>query len=74
MDLVKQIYEISARFPPQEHDGQKHDALTGQIRRAAVSVPSNIAEGAARTGSKEFLQVLSVSREKNRALSLFLIL
>lgn len=57
IELVKEIYEITAKFPPHEMYG-----LTSQIRRAAVSVPSNIAEGAARTGSKEFLQFLSICR------------
>lgn len=57
MILVKQIYEVTSKFPPHEIYG-----LTSQIRRAAVSVPSNIAEGAARTGSKEFLKFLSISR------------
>jgi four helix bundle protein len=57
MELVKMIYEISSIFPESENYG-----LKSQIRRAAVSIPSNIAEGAARTGSKEFLQYLSISR------------
>ena len=57
MELVKDIYAITASFPKEEIYG-----LTGQIRRAAVSVPSNIAEGAARTGPKEFLRFLSISR------------
>jgi four helix bundle protein len=57
MELVKDIYSITASFPREELYG-----LTGQLRRAAVSVPSNIAEGAARTGTKEFLKFLSISR------------
>lgn len=57
MQLVKDVYAITASFPKEEIYG-----LTGQIRRAAVSVPSNIAEGAARTGSKEFLRFLSIAR------------
>lgn len=57
MDLVEEIYEITALFPKEELY-----ALTNQMRRAAVSVPSNIAEGAARTGSKEFLYFLSIAR------------
>jgi four helix bundle protein len=56
MELVKMVYEISSCFPESENYG-----LKSQIRRAAVSIPSNIAEGAARTGSKEFLQYLSIS-------------
>ena len=56
IDLVEQIYRASKGFPPEERFG-----LTSQVRRAAVSVPSNIAEGAARTGTGEFLQSLSVA-------------
>ncbi|GEM_PF-138033 len=54
MVLAKLVYKLTARFPPQERFG-----LTAQLRRAAVSVPSNIAEGQARQGTKEFLQFLS---------------
>lgn len=57
MELVKMIYESSSSFPESENYG-----LKSQMRRAAVSIPSNIAEGAARTGTKEFLQYLSISR------------
>jgi len=57
MELVKMIYENSSSFPAEENYG-----LKSQIRMAAVSIPSNIAEGAARNGSKEFLQYLSISR------------
>ena len=56
MDLVESIYEISQSFPKEEVYG-----LTSQIRRAAVSVPSNIAEGAARKSDKEFLQFISIA-------------
>jgi four helix bundle protein len=54
MSLAKNIYEITARFPGDERFG-----LVSQMRRAAVSVPSNIAEGQARKGTREFLQFLS---------------
>jgi len=47
MDLVSNIYKITESFPNKELYG-----LTNQIRRAAVSVPSNIAEGAARSSKK----------------------
>lgn len=57
MDLVQDIYKITAQFPQEEMYG-----LTSQMRRSAVSIPSNIAEGAARTGSKEFLHFLSIAR------------
>lgn len=56
IDLVELIYWVSKNFPPEERFG-----LTSQVRRAAVSVPSNIAEGAAQTGTGEFLQSLSVA-------------
>ena len=57
MRLVKLIYAWSSSFPSEEKFG-----LLSQIRRAAVSVPSNIAEGAARNGSKEFVHFLSIAR------------
>ena len=57
MELVRNIYELTQSFPKQEMFG-----LTSQMRRAAVSIPSNIAEGAARTGSKEFAQYLNIAR------------
>jgi len=57
MELVKEVYRATADFPASESFG-----LTNQLRRAAVSVPSNLAEGAGREGTKEFLQFLSISR------------
>ena len=56
MDLVSNIYKITESFPNKELYG-----LTNQIRRAAVSVPSNIAEGAARNSKKEFIQFLYIA-------------
>ncbi|HLI64649.1 MAG TPA: four helix bundle protein [Terriglobales bacterium] len=53
MDLVTLVYEITACFPQEEHYG-----LTSQLRRAAVSVPSNIAEGQGRRGVAEFRHFL----------------
>jgi len=53
IDLVGNIYNITDSFPNKEIYG-----LTNQIRRAAVSIPSNIAEGAARNSKKEFIQFL----------------
>jgi four helix bundle protein len=53
--IVKDIYAATAIFPQEEMYG-----LTSQIRRAAVSVPANIAEGAARNGKKEFIQFLYI--------------
>jgi four helix bundle protein len=54
MQLVKQIYVKTQQFPRDEKFG-----LTSQIRRAAVSVPSNIAEGQARHSTCEFIQFIS---------------
>jgi four helix bundle protein len=56
MTLVEDVYRGTRSFPREEAFG-----LTTQIRRAAVSIPSNIAEGAARNGNKEFLHFLSVA-------------
>lgn len=55
MDLVELIYKKSRNFPKEEVYG-----LTGQIRRAAVSIPSNLAEGQGRKSTKEFINYLSM--------------
>jgi four helix bundle protein len=57
MDLVEAVYRLSAEFPKSELDG-----LTGQIRRAAVSLPSNVAEGHARESTKEYLNFVSMAQ------------
>ena len=56
MDLVEQIYTLTRIFPKEELFG-----LIMQMRRAVVSVPSNIAEGYARRSHKEYLQFYSIS-------------
>jgi len=57
MQLTVAIYRLTSKFPKEEQYG-----LTAQIRRAAVSVPSNIAEGHGRLSNREFWQFLSVAR------------
>ena len=57
MQLVTDVYHITKTFPEQERFG-----LISQMRRAAVSIPSNVAEGAARKTSKEFIQYLYISQ------------
>ena len=56
MDLASNIYEDTGRFPKEEMYG-----LSAQMRRSAVSIPSNIAEGAARNSTKEFIQFIHVA-------------
>jgi four helix bundle protein len=56
LELVKEVYRVTGNFPSSEKFG-----LTQQIRRSAISIPSNIAEGQFRNSSKEFKQFLSIS-------------
>ena len=56
MRLAKRIYQVTQKFPTEERFG-----LTNQLRRAAVSVPSNLAEGHARFGPGEFSRFLSIA-------------
>ena len=57
MELVEVIYKTTASFPAHEQYG-----LVSQMRRAAVSIPSNVAEGAAREGNREFSRFLGIAR------------
>ena len=56
MQLVVAVYEITGQFPPEERFG-----LTSQMRRAAVSIPSNIAEGYQRHSRKEYVHFLTIA-------------
>lgn len=56
MDLVVLVYEVTKRFPKEEIYG-----LVSQLRRAVVSIPSNIAEGQGRKTKREFVQFLSIA-------------
>jgi four helix bundle protein len=57
MDLVEKVYVVTSRFPRQEAYG-----LSSQLQRAAVSVPSNIAEGHTRDHLREYIQHVSIAR------------
>ena len=57
MDIVIQIYRVTRAFPNEERFG-----LIAQVRRAAVAIPSNIAEGRNRLGAAEFRRFVSIAR------------
>ncbi len=57
MDVVENVYRTTQSFPKEELYG-----LTQQVRRAVVSVPSNVAEGQGRRSTKEFLNHLSIAQ------------
>ncbi|WP_448530586.1 four helix bundle protein [Raineya sp.] len=56
MNLVTRVYQLTENFPSDEKFG-----LVSQIRRSAISIPSNIAEGAGRNTTKDFVHFLSVA-------------
>ncbi len=57
MDLAVRTYELTRTFPSEEKYG-----IVSQMRRAAASVPANIAEGQAKRSTKEFIQMLGIAR------------
>ena len=63
MDLVEGVYQVTAGFPQDERYG-----LTAQVRRAAVSLPSNIAEGQGRGSSRDFSRFLWIAHGSLREL------
>ncbi|MDN5848341.1 MAG: four helix bundle protein [Nitrococcus sp.] len=69
MDLAVWIYEITRTYPHEEKFG-----ITSQMRRAATSIPANIAEGQARKTTGEFLQSLGIARGSLAELETFLTL
>ena len=56
MELVSEVYRFTREYPKEELF-----ALTSQIRKSAISIPSNIAEGAARSGNREFVRFLYIA-------------
>ena len=69
IELAEKVYRLSATFPPDERFG-----ITSQMRRAVTSVTANIAEGAERDGTKEFLHFLSIATGSLAETETFLIL
>lgn len=56
LDLVVQVYQVTANFPTEERYG-----LVQQMRRAAVSVPANLAEGSSRSSTKDYLRFVEIA-------------
>ena len=69
IEFVTKIYRITESFP-----GNERFNLASQIRRSAISIPSNIAEGAGRASKKEFIQFLSIAQGSTSELETQLII
>jgi four helix bundle protein len=69
IDLIIEIYKVTENFPKTEEFG-----LTSQMRRASVSVPTNISEGAARNSRREFIQFLRIALSSLSELETLLII
>lgn len=69
MDVAKEIYTITKKMPKEEIY-----SLTNQMRRAAISIPSNIAEGHARNSRKEYVRFLSIANGSKAELETQLLL
>ncbi len=69
IDFVEAVYSTSAHWPSEERYG-----LTQQIRRAAASISANIAEGAERQGTREFLHFLSITKGSLAEVRTFVVL
>ena len=67
--LVLDIYRISKKFPKEETFG-----ITSQVRRAAISIPANIAEGFARTGTKDKLRFYNIAAGSLNEVSYYILL
>ena len=69
MDLSVEVYKVTLNFPKEEIYG-----LTSQIKRSAISIPSNISEGAARNSNKEFVHFLGIANGSSYELQTQLII
>ncbi|AXT49389.1 four helix bundle protein [Aquimarina sp. BL5] len=69
MNLVEQVYSLMMLLPEEEKFG-----LVSQVKKSSVSIPSNIAEGAGRNSSKEFIRFLSIANGSTTELETQLIL